>query len=312
MLRKRNSLFFIAICSSMFLLSACQKNEISSIAKPYYSFTDDLGLTVTLSQKPEKVVSLFGSFAETWLLAGGELAGTTNDTQTERELVLSENVKFIGSVKEPNIEEILNLSPDFVLLSADIESHKKISETLKELKIPYAFFKVEQFDDYLNMLKICTDITEKNDLYKENGLEIKAQIEQTIAKVDFTKKPSILFIRSFSTGSRAIKDDNITAEIMTELGCDNIATRHESLIDTLSIEEIILEDPDFIFVVTMGSSDEKALETLKNGVEKNPAWNELSAVKNDRYIILPKNLFHYKPNAKWGEAYEYLEKILYE
>ena len=37
----------------------------------------------------------------------------------------------------------------------------------------------------------------------------------------------------------------------------------------------------------------------------------LTAVKQDRLILLPKELFHYKPNARWGESYAYLAKILY-
>ena len=76
------------------------------------------------------------------------------------------------------------------------------------------------------------------------------------------------------------------------------------------MEVIIKEDPDYIFVVTMGDSD-KALKNLRESIEKNPAWSELSAVKNQRYIVLPKELFHYKPNARWGESYEYMAKILY-
>lgn len=77
------------------------------------------------------------------------------------------------------------------------------------------------------------------------------------------------------------------------------------------MEEIISADPDFIFVITMGSSQEKALEYMTESLESNPAWTGLSAVKNKKYIVLPKNLFHYKPNAKWGESYAYLAKILY-
>lgn len=76
------------------------------------------------------------------------------------------------------------------------------------------------------------------------------------------------------------------------------------------MEIILQEDPDFIFVVTMGDSDE-AMRSMAKGLEKNPAWAGLSAVKNENYIVLPKDLFHYKPNARWGESYEYLAKILY-
>jgi iron complex transport system substrate-binding protein len=81
------------------------------------------------------------------------------------------------------LEEIIALSPDFVLLSPDIESHVKISETLKKSNIAFAFFKVEHFEEYLDMLEICTDITGKKELYKKNGLEVKKQIDEVLSKL---------------------------------------------------------------------------------------------------------------------------------
>lgn len=277
-----------------------------------YSFTDFLGNTVNLESKPERVVSLVGSYAETWILSGGSLVGVTNDVVTERGLDLPSDTKIVGTIKEPNIEEVIALSPDFVLLTTDVESHIKAAEILKQSEIPHGFFKVEHFEDYLNMLNICTDITGNKDLYEKNGLAVKKQIDDIVSKVNDkdNSEIEILFIRAFSSGAKAKHDDNMACKIFNDLGTVNIAGKHESLLEEISIEEIIEEDPDFIFVVTMGDS-EKALQALKDGIEKNPAWSQLTAVKNDRYIVLPKDLFHYKPNARWGESYEYIAKILY-
>lgn len=277
----------------------------------YYSFTDSLDNTVNLESKPEKVISLVGSYAETWMLAGGELVGVTNDVITERGLDLPSETKIVGTIKEPNVEEVIALSPDFVLLSPDVENHIKIADTLKLSMIPHAFFKVEHFEDYLDMLKTCTNITGNQELYEQNGLAVKSQIDEILAKVEAKENsPEILFIRAFSSGAKAKDDDNMACKILDDLGTVNMASKHKSLLEDLSIEEIIEEDPEFIFVVTMGDS-EKALQALKDGIEKNPAWSGLSAVKNDRYIVLPKELFHYKPNSRWGESYEFIAKILY-
>lgn len=276
----------------------------------YYRFTDALENTVVLKDKPQRVVSLVGSYAETWMLAGGDLVGVTYDVITERNMELSSETKIVGTIKDPNLEEIIALSPDFVLLSPDIESHVKIAQTLEKCEIPFAFFKVEQFEDYLSMLDICTDITGNKERYKQYGRAVKQQIDSILAKVDKKESPKILLIRAFSRGAKAKDDDNIACRILNDLGTVNIAAKHKSLLEDLSIEEIIMEDPDFIFVTTMGDS-EKALKFLRDGIEKNPAWSGLTAVRNERYIVLPKELFHYKPNARWGESYEYMAKILY-
>ena len=99
--------------------------------------------------------------------------------------------------------------------------------------------------------------------------------------------------------------------MLQALGCRNIADSEDSLLDNLSMEVIIREDPDFIFVTTLGASTEAAEKILAEGIQSNPAWKDLSAVKNGRFIWLPKNLFHYKPNHRWGESYEILADILY-
>ena len=64
-----------------------------------------------------------GSYAETWILAGGEIIGVTDDVIQEGRLEISDEISIVGTVKDPSIEEILSLSPDFILLSHDIENH---------------------------------------------------------------------------------------------------------------------------------------------------------------------------------------------
>ena len=40
-------------------------------------------------------------------------------------------------------------------------------------------------------------------------------------------------------------------------------------------------------------------------------WKDLTAVRQGNYTFLQKDLFHFKPNARWAEAYELLAKLLY-
>src|SRR5690606_1035311 len=141
--------------------------------------------------------------------------------------------------------------------SPDIENHLKIMTILDDAKIAHAFFKVEYFEDYLKMLDICTEITGNKDLYEEHGLKIKEDIENTLQKIKnkVSAQPTVLFVRAFSGGAKAKKDDNLTCKILEDLGTINIAKKYPSLLEELSMEEIIEEDPDYIFVTTMGSTE---------------------------------------------------------
>lgn len=273
------------------------------------AFTDALGHEVAL-ERWERVVSLYGSFAETWLLAGGALTGTTEDAVSERGLELGESVAVVGTVKEPSLEEILALGPDFVILSADIAPQVKLHDALTAAEIPHAYYRVDAFGDYLAMLKQFCLLTGREDLYEENGAAVQRQIDDVLAAAAGRAGSTALLIRAYSTGAKAKGDDNLAGVILRDLGADNLVDRYESMLEDVSMEEVIAADPDFIFITTMGAED-KALAFMTDTFEDSPAWAGLTAVRNGRCVLLPKELFHYKPNKRWGESYAYLAEILY-
>lgn len=233
-------------------------------------------------------------------LSGGQLIAATQDALEEESFALPDATANLGAMKSPDTEQLLALEVDFVILSANVAEHVKLRDFLEESGVPAAYFDVETFEDYLDMLKICTDITGRANLYEQNGTAVQARIDRAIAKSQGQDAPTVLFIRAYSTGA-----------MLRDLGCVNIADQNGSLLEELSMEEIIRQDPDFIFVTTMGASSEKAMQALAEGIESNPAWAGLTAVKEGRYILLPKELFHNKPNHRWGESYEILADYLY-
>lgn len=275
------------------------------------SITDSNGSQITLDTSAPRVVAAYGSFAEAWLLAGGELVGVTQDALEQRDLGLPEDIAVVGTVKEPNAEEIIALEPDLVLLASDITAQADIRDVLENAGLACAFFQVDTFADYAFMMEQLCAITGREDLYEENVTQVGQQIEEAQANAALAStRPNVLLIRAFSTGIKAKTDDELAGAILKDLGAHNIADDHPSMLEDLSLEEVIAADPDYIFVTTMGD-EQKALDYLNGLIQQNPAWSELSAVKEDRYIVLPKDLFHYKPNNRWGESYQYLGEILY-
>ena len=275
------------------------------------SITDSNGSQITLDTSAPRVVAAYGSFAEAWLLAGGELVGVTQDALEQRDLGLPEDIAVVGTVKEPNAEEIIALEPDLVLLASDITAQADIRDVLENAGLACAFFQVDTFADYAFMMEQLCAVTGRDDLYEENVTHVGQQIEEAQANAALSStRPNVLLIRAFSTGIKAKTDDELAGAILKDLGAHNIADDHPSMLEDLSLEEVIAADPDYIFVTTMGD-EQKALDYLNGLIQQNPAWSELSAVKEDRYVVLPKDLFHYKPNNRWGESYQYLGEILY-
>ena len=312
-------LFFVFILICILSLTGCtghKNTQETAQNNDGYTFTDAIGQEITV-HNPQRVVSLMGSFSEIWILAGGAdtLVGTSYDTVDNRDLGLPEDIAIVGTYQNPNIEEILALNPDLVLLSSETtrtDSHVALKDALSGAGIPAAYFSVTHFEDYLNMLKICTDITGNHDAYTTNGTAVEERITKIIADNKMSSSPSVLLMVTYSGGIRAQSSDTMTGRMLAELGCKNILDDYPSMLQDFSVEKIIEMDPDYIFVIPMGNNEALAQKNLKENVESNPAWNSLTAVVNNRYILLPKDQFLYKPNAVWDESYAYLAALLNE
>lgn len=284
----------------------------SGSASETLSFTDDLGRELEIA-RPQRVAALIGSFADIWCLAGGKdvLVATASDTWTGFDLGLDSSVVNIGSVKDPSLETLLACEPDLILASVNTSADVELLETFEAAEIPTIYFEVDNFDDYLRMLEVCTQLTGCPENYETYGVQVKEQVERAAARQDGSA-PTVLYVRASSSSCKVKNSEgSVLGEMLAGLGCVNVADSDSSLLENLSMEGIIAADPDYIFAVLQATDVSKAQATLESTLLTNPAWNTLRAVKEGRFHILDQALYNFKPNARWGEAYEKLADILY-
>lgn len=272
-------------------------------------FTDSMGFSVSVDST-ERVAVLFSSLADAWLLAGGEIAVTVGET-VERGLVAAESVSLVddGAGKTVNVEVLIAAAPDLVITSADVPAQREAAALLRQAGIPVAEMRLESFGDFLSVFKIFTDLTGNADAYAAYGTAQKERIDALIAQRPLADK-QVLFIRAGST-ARSVKTkgsaDHFAAAMLRDLGAVNIADDTPLLADGLSMEVILAADPDYLYFTAMG--DEAASRAYVEGMLQEDAWQGLSAVRENRLQYLQKDLFHYKPCARWAQAYEMLAEI---
>lgn len=278
------------------------------------TITDDLGREVTITEEPVNAAVLMGSFADIWLSAGGNLGSTAHDAWEDFDLNLSDDVIDLGSSKNIDAETLFKAEPDLIIASAGTTGQVAVKDTMEKAGIPILYFEVNSFEDYLSMLERLTDITGRKDLYEQNGLEIQKKIEEICDKAKSASEqnaPRVLFIRAAASGVHVKgSKGTVLGEMLKDLCCVNIADGSD-LLENLSIEIIIKEDPDYIFIVQQGKDTEGTQQTLQDELTGNPAWAGLTAVKEGRVFFMDRHLYHFKPNSRWADAYQGLFDILY-
>ena len=268
-----------------------------------------------ITEAPKNAAVLMSSLAEIWKEAGGEVSITVGESVERGFADDSAILVDSGAGKTVNTELLISLKPDIVICSEDIPAQVEAAELLKDAGIRTEIYRVESFSDYLSVLDSMTDITGNKNAYTEKGLRVKEQIEALLGS-DAAKSAAgknILFVRAGSSASSTkakLPDDHFACAMLEELGCVNIADGESPLIDSLSMEYIISTDPCYIFFSMMGNED-AAMKNINSMLEEE-TWKSLTAVKENRVVILPKDLFHFKPNAKWADAYKYLIDIFAE
>ena len=236
------------------------------------------------------------------ILAGMPPVGVTEDA-TDLD-GLPADVETVGTPAKPSLEKIVALEPTLVLITAEVPTQKELESSLDSAGIAWRDVDVNNFDDYATHMAALTEMSGRDDLYQANVTDVSdaiAKVEESAADLP---QVSYLALLVSSTKAKVAKSDYFACEIFDNLQMANVAEDDSSL-DDLSVEAIVAADSTYVFVIPRGDED-KAKEVFEQDFQAQPAWASLSAVQAGRINVLPKDLFEYKPNERWAEAYSYI------
>lgn len=302
----RRRLFVLTICLCL-LLAGC-----GTVSPAGETFTDSTGAQVPVPGSLDTVAVLFSSYAEAWSLAGGTVAVTVGDT-VERGFASAEVILVDAGAGHSAIdtEALLAAEPDLVIGTADYPCQAEAAELCRAAGIPAALFRQETPEDYFAMFRIFCDLTGNEAAWETYGAGVREALDAALAEAEDLPSRRILLVRAGSS-QRSTKakgaGDLLPGAMLRELGMVNIADEAPVLLDGLSLEHIVMEDPDWLFVTTMG--DEAAAVEYMESLLADPGWRELTCVREGRVVYLDRELYHYKPNHRWPEAYAGLTELL--
>ena len=236
------------------------------------------------------------------ILAGMPPVGVTEDA-TDLD-GLPQDVATVGTAAHPSLEKIVELAPTLVLITAEVPAQKELEAGLDGAGIAWRDVDVNGFGDYAAHMQALTEMSGRDDLSQANVTDVSDAIVKVEESAAGLPQVSYLALLVSSTKAKVAKGDYFACEVFDNLQMANVAEDDSSL-DDLSVEEIVAADPDYVFVIPRGDEDE-AKAVFEQDFQAQPAWASLSAVKAGRVNVLPKDLFEYKPNERWAEAYSYI------
>lgn len=274
------------------------------------TFQEADGKVVEIPKNPERTATCYNSLLDLWDIAGGEavcrVRGSTNVPEKAADL------PQIGSIGTLNIEKIMELRPDFIIFYNG-EHQKEVREIFNAEGIPSVMIDYDTYDDYRVILDLFTRITGNREIYEQEIIPTQKQFQAVVNQAPTENNPTVCILFASTRYVKVETQNTNIGDFCRRLNAVNIyqettiegATRVE-----LSLEYIVEQDPDVIFVTTMGDVD-KCKARVEQDVTSSDIWGDLTAVKNGRFHYLDKSYSIYKPNRFYPVAIKTVAELLY-
>ena len=307
-------LIVLFISMSMLLLSGCgpQPAATQDSSSAYVSIKDDMGRTVNLTKKPERIVVTSASFLEPLeAVDGADLVVGRPDSKTKMP-AYAKSLPSVGKVYQVDAEKIIACNPDLVIVNKGM--NEKLVDTLESNGIKTLVLDMKSYEDVKREVGILAQVTGAKDKGDALVADMDAKIQAVRDKIPQDKR-RVSVIHSTSQGLSVQLDGSIAGSIARMLGWDNVAAGTTPLENNpdaapYSLETLVNQNPELLFVTSMGE-----LSTIKSEMDEtmktNPAWQSVDAVKQGRVYYLPQDLFLLSPGIHYPEAVEQMAKCVY-
>ena len=305
----RKILSALAIAALCLSLSACGNAAPSSSQNTLsYTYKEQ---AVTLAAAPKRVVTLSAPLLNmTYAVGGSAIARPETSSPIPEE---AKSLPTLGHVGNINMENLVGMKPDLVL--GEKSQNSKLESLLQSNKIPYLLVQYDGINDTVPLLHFLGQLYSKENQAEKVIKAYEEGIKSIEEKASKETPARIAILRATGKDVTAETPKSICASMADMLHMNNVITAHKDMkLDSktvpYSLEQLSADDPDIIFIVTMGKQDE-INKKLDSSMRSNPAWAHIQAVKNNRVFFLDPTLFLMNPGVKTPEAMEKLYELAY-
>ncbi len=253
---------------------------------------------ISSAQEVKRIVSLVPWVTKSIYLMGEQekLVGCTSYCPVEA----SDNIPVVASAMSINIEKTLTLRPDVVVASSLIKPES--IDNLKKLGLKVAYLPYPQsFEEICSYFIQIGELIGKPEKAREIVSQQRARLTELIARVPAGKNPKE-FIQIGAKPLFCAVPNTFMEDFIRFSGGKNIAA--DLKMGGVTREFVLKQNPDVIFIVTMGIVAEEEKDTWLS-------YSALSATKNKKIFILDADKTCSPTPVLFLDALEEMIKLMY-
>ncbi|MBT9462721.1 helical backbone metal receptor [Hydrogenophaga sp.] len=230
--------------------------------------TDDRGVTMTLTQSPQRIVSLLPSLTET-VCELGQCHRLVGVDRYSNHPAFVRSLPQTGGGIDPNIEAIVALKPDVVLMATSSRGVQR----LESLGIQVLAMEPRSSADAQRVMGKLGQLLEVPDAQR-----IWRAIDAGVSAAAQSLPPGARSLRVYyevSSGGYAAGTGSFIGEMMARLGVQNIVAPSLGPFPRINPEYVVRANPDLIMV---GSRNVQ-------GLELRPGWRGMRALREQRICV---------------------------
>lgn len=258
---------------------------------------DDVGNTVALDAEPQRIVSLAPSHTETLyaLGLGDRVIGVTEYCNYPPEATEKPTV---GGYSEIDLEQVVGLEPDLVL--ATTIHTPDIVSALQERGVTVFVADPQTVPEVLETIRTLGQVTGQEETAEALVAQMQARIDAVQEVIEGVPRPKVFWELGpelYTAGPGSFIND-----LIVMAGGENVAAEADRPWPQLSVEAIILKDPDVVVL-----ADHNYGQTAEM-VRERPGWADVNAVKEGNIIELTDDDIFSRPGPRIGDALEFLAR----
>jgi ABC-type Fe3+-hydroxamate transport system substrate-binding protein len=258
---------------------------------------DDFGNSIPTGKAPARIVSLNPTTTEILFAigAGKRLVGRSQyDIYPES----AKSVPSLGIALRPSVEAIVAAHPDLVILYAS-EDNRAAFERLRQLGIPTVAFKLDSIEQFRRDTKLLGRMTGDSASAVAVVDSVSATLERVRRATAGLPRPTV-FIPTWEKPIIAIGGGSFMSELLEIAGAKNIYAAVHTPSATVTIEDVVSRNPDFVIT---GRERIAAIQAL-------PAWRAIPAVRDGHILGVDFEIVS-RPSVQLGAAAVQLAKLIH-